>query len=240
MTPASRTHTDERTPHDALARVVWRASLWLRMRVRSSARSSMRAMRNRAMWNMTVLALAATLAACTSSRPSTPRPPSKAQIVSAGIDRSLPRSTWAAQAAVLRTWIAGERLYYRYMDEPAASLRTDLLAGETPAELFPQAQEYATGSSLQSEYQTLSEMKLDLLRGPTSYNLGQPRIVDFSSHSARISFCIYDTGTTTTSGRPGPPDLDGGSGGTKGYGYFELSGRHWTADGGSTHFAKTC
>jgi hypothetical protein len=167
-------------------------------------------------------------------------PWTEAQIIDAGIDRSLPRSTYAAQAAVLRAWISGERLYYHYMDEPPAPLRADLIAGEHAGQLFPLARLYATGPSLQSEYLTLMNMKLSLLNGPTHYDLGHPRIVSFTGTKATVAWCATDSGTTTQNGHPGPATLDGGPGGAQGISVFVLMTGHWLGISGSSESVRTC
>lgn len=182
------------------------------------------------------LLVALAMAACSGSPPNHPpratAPP--------GVDRALPKSTYAAQQAVLGAWLAGERQYYAYMDEPAAPLRAKLLAGTTPAELFPNASTYATGPSLQAEYATLKAMKLDLLRGPTTYHLGQPTIAAFTGTSATVASCVTDTGTTTQAGAPGPLTLDGGPGGSRGTSILVRSGGRWKAVSGRSVGVSTC
>jgi hypothetical protein len=175
------------------------------------------------------------------SRPAPRRGPrTEAQIIEAGIDRSLPRSTYAAQAAVLRTWISGEQLYYHYMDEPPAPLRADLIAGEHAGQLFPLARLYATGQSLQSEYLTLMNMKLSLLNGPTRYDLGHPRIISFTGTEATVSWCATDSGTTTQNGNAGPVTLDGGPGGARGTSEFTLTSGRWLGFSGSSESVRSC
>lgn len=190
-----------------------------------------------AVCSVTVMIVAASCA----SGPAPHRGPwTEAQIIDAGIDRSLPRSTYAAQAAVLRAWISGERLYYHYMDEPPAPLRADLIAGEHAGQLFPLARLYATGPSLQSEYLTLMNMKLSLLNGPTHYDLGHPRIVSFTGTKATVAWCATDSGTTTQNGNPGPATLDGGPGGAQGISDFVLMTGHWLGISGSSESVRTC
>jgi len=184
--------------------------------------------------------LLSALTACSAGGSAAPRRLSEAQIIQLGIDRALPRATYGAQAAVLRTWFAGEQLYYRYMDEPPAPIRADLIAGETAGILFPDARDYATGNSLQSEYLTLMNMKLSLLNGPAHYNLGHPRITSFTGTTATVASCVSDSGTTTATGAPGPRNLDGGSGGAKGVGYFILEGGRWLAYGGQFSGVSQC
>jgi len=184
--------------------------------------------------------LLSALTACSAGGSAAPRRLSEAQIIQLGIDRALPRATYGAQAAVLRTWFAGEQLYYRYMDEPPAPIRADLIAGETAGILFPDARDYATGNSLQSEYLTLMNMKLSLLNGPAHYNLGHPRITSFTGTTATVAWCATDSGTTTQSGRPGPLTLDGGPGGSRGISNFMIVDGSWKGYGGTSISVSHC
>jgi len=113
---------------------------------------------------------------------------------------------------VLRAWVAAERTVYRYNDEPSAPLRADILAGETSASLFPDLATYFTGAALDTVTNFLTALKVNMLRGPTSYNLGHPKVVDLTATTATVESCGYDSGTTTASGTPAPPNLDGGAG----------------------------
>lgn len=167
--------------------------------------------------------VAVALASCGGSAPSTSVP--------AGVDRSLPPSTYAAQEAVLKAWIAGERQFYAYMDEPDAPVLRELAQGMSAAEVFPNAQRYATGASLASELSGLQQMKEQHLIGPKTYHLGTPRITRFSEGQAVVSWCATDSGTTTMAGAPGPLTLDGGTGGARGITMFQIVGRAWKAAG---------
>jgi len=102
-----------------------------------------------------------------------------------------------------------------------------LVGGETSADLWPKLADYFANPALQSEDQFLVGVKMGQLNGPTSYNLGHPTITAVSPTSATVTGCIYDSGTTTDSGQPGPPTLDGGAGGGQGTWKLVLSGGSW-------------
>lgn len=144
-----------------------------------------------------------------------------------GVNTSYPPSTYAEQEAVLSTWIAAEQQVYAYMDEPPAPLRADLIAGESGGELFPKLSQYYTGAALSSELNGLMNLKLSLLNGPTSFDLGTPRIAAITPSTAVVAFCGTDSGTTTISGKSGPLTLDGGPGGARGTSNFQEVSGSW-------------
>jgi len=148
-----------------------------------------------------------------------------------GVNTSYPPSTYAEQETVLSTWIAAEKQLYAYMDEPPAPLRADLIAGESGGELFPKLSQYYTGAALNSEINYMMNLKLSLLNGPTSHNLGTPTIRAITNDTATVSSCISDTGTTTSAGQPGPPSLDGGTGGATGSSYLIFENGSWLISG---------
>jgi len=115
---------------------------------------------------------------------------------------------------VLRSWVAAERTVYRYNDEPSEPLHAEIQAGRTSSSLFPDLATYFTGAALTTVTTFLVDLKMDLLRGPASYNLGHPRVVDLTATTATVESCVFDTGTTTESGAAGPPALDGGGAGS--------------------------
>ena len=66
------------------------------------------------------------------------------------------------------------------------------------------------------------------LNGPTTYNLGHPTVSALTPTTATVTGCIYDTGTTTASGKPGPATLDGGgAGGYSGTWNLQLVDGSW-------------
>lgn len=157
-----------------------------------------------------------------------------------GVDRALPSSTYAAQEAVLRAWVAGERQFYAYMDEPDARVLREFDAGMSPTHVFSNAQKYATGAALASELSGLRQMKLRHLIGPKTFDLGHPVISSFSTREATVSWCATDSGTTTPRGTPGPLTLDGGSGGSRGTSTFMIFENAWKAIGGHSISVSQC
>lgn len=113
---------------------------------------------------------------------------------------------------MLRAWVAAERTVYRYNDEPAAPLRADIQAGEASASLFPDLGTYFTGAALATVTSFLVALKMNMLRGPVSFNLGHPKVVALTATTATVESCGYDSGTTTADGASAPPSLDGGAG----------------------------
>lgn len=194
------------------------------------------------------------LAACSSTKPTAANrasptatrhlghdpSPSKPASVPAGVNTTYPASTYPEQEAVLATWVAAEKQLYAYMDEPPAPLRADLIAGESGGELFPKLADYYTGAALTSEMLGMINLKLSLLNGPTHYNLGTPSIQSITSSTAILAFCGTDTGTTTSSGAPGPLDMDGGSGGARGESYFSYVNGSWLVYDFKTTGVESC
>jgi hypothetical protein len=65
------------------------------------------------------------------------------------------------------------------------------------------------------------------LNGPTSFDLGTPKVSALTPTTATVVGCLSDTGTTTTTGTPGPPTLGGGAGHASGTWDLELIGGTW-------------
>ena len=118
----------------------------------------------------------------------------------------------ATQTAVLNAWESAEQTLYGYLQGSWQQDRADLVGGETSANLWPKLADYFTNPALQSEDEFLVGVKMGQLNGPTTYNLGHPTVTAVTPTSATVTACIYDTGTTTASGQPGPPTLGGGAG----------------------------
>ncbi len=131
------------------------------------------------------------------------------------------------QRAVVSAWEDAERTLYGYMQEPPAPARAALVAGDTSATLWPDLGEYFANPALKSESLFLIGMTMQELHGPASYDLGHPVVSAMSASSATVTGCIYDSGTTTPSGAPGPANLDGGAGGGRGQWEMELVGASW-------------
>lgn len=135
--------------------------------------------------------------------------------------------TNATQAAVLNAWESAEQTLYGYLQGSWQQDRADLVGGETSADLWPKLADYFTNPALQSEDEFLVGVKMGQLNGPTTYNLGHPTVTAVSPNSATVTGCIYDSGTTTDSGQPGPATLDGGAGVGQGTWNLVLSGGSW-------------
>lgn len=134
----------------------------------------------------------------------------------------------ATQSAVLNAWESAEQTLYGYLQGSWQQDRADLVGGETSADLWPKLADYFGNPALQSEDEFLVGVKMGQLNGPSTYNLGQPTVTAVSSSSATVTGCIYDTGTTTASGKPGPTTLDGGgAGGYNGAWNLELINGSW-------------
>jgi hypothetical protein len=147
--------------------------------------------------------------------------------------------TAPAKPKVLTAWLAADESFYAYMQEPPAALRADLVAGQTTTDLFPKLTDYFVGPALQSEGIFLVKLKMQLLNGPTSYNLGHPTVTALTATTATVAFCTTDSGTTTAAGQPGPLTLDGGAGGARGTSTLQLVSGSWMiASGQSTGVTK--
>ena len=155
---------------------------------------------------------------------------------------NLPSSSATTQQKVLSAWVTAEEQIYAYADEPPAPLRADLVAGQTTTDLFPKLADYYVNPALQSEGIFLLKLKMQLLNGPLSYNLGHPTVTAITATTATVAFCTSDTGTTTAAGKAGPLTLDGNDpsvGGVRGTSDVVLVGGSWKiASGQSTGVAK--
>lgn len=127
----------------------------------------------------------------------------------------------------MSAWEDAERTLYGYMQEPPAPARAALVAGDTSATLWPKLGEYFANPALKSESLFLVGMTMQELHGPVSYDLGHPVVSAQSATSATVTGCIYDAGTTTPGGAPGPVNLDGGAGGGRGKWEMQLMGASW-------------
>ena len=78
------------------------------------------------------------------------------------------------------------------------------------------------------------------LNGPTTYNLGHPTVSAVTPTSATVTACIYDTGTTTASGQPGPPTLGGGAGYASGTWQLQLIDGSWKVTNFHTMTVAKC
>ncbi|MCK4176017.1 hypothetical protein [Aciditerrimonas ferrireducens] len=118
----------------------------------------------------------------------------------------------AEKRQILQAWRTAEQTVYRYDREPWPTIRQRLVAGTPIAEVFPALPRYFTGPVLDTVETAVAEIKLDRLNGAKIDRLGHPTVVSLDGNSAVVESCIYDSGTTTSNGSPGPSALDGGAG----------------------------
>ncbi len=145
------------------------------------------------------------------------------------------------QQAVVVAWEDAERTLYGYMQEPPAPARAALVAGDTSAVVWPRLGEYFAGAALRAESLFLIGMTMQELHGPTSYDLGHPVVTVQSATTATVTGCIYDTGTTTPSGAPGPENLDGGGpGGYRGNWELQITSGSWKISAFETKSTSRC
>lgn len=142
---------------------------------------------------------------------------------------------------MLNAWGSAEQTLYGYLQAPWQQDRADLVAGETSATLWPKLADYFVDPALQSESTFLVGVKMGQLNGPTTYDLGHPTVSALTTTSATVAGCIYDTGTTTSSGQPGPSTLDGGgAGGYSGTWDLQLVGGSWKITNFNTSSVSKC
>ncbi len=110
------------------------------------------------------------------------------------------------QAAVLNAWESAQQTLYGYLQAPWQQDRANLVAGQTAATLWPNLANYFVDPALKSEQTFLVGVKMGQLNGPTSFDLGTPKVSALTPTTATVAGCIYDTGTTTAAGEPGPAD----------------------------------
>jgi len=197
---------------------------------------SVRAIVRKSVAGFATVAAAVAIAGCSSGfsgrssasgAPSTTTTPITPISSTTGSTTTLSGSEGATQAAVLNAWESAQQTLYGYMDQPWPQMRADLVAGETTADLWPELHDYFSNPALQSEGVFLIGVKTSQLNGPATYNLGHPVVTSVTATTATVTGCIYDTGTTTASGAPGPATLDGGVGGGKGWWDLELLDGSW-------------
>jgi len=136
-------------------------------------------------------------------------------------------STTGDQAAVLNAWQSAQQTLYGYLQAPWQQDRANLVAGQTAATLWPDLANYFVDPALKSEQTFLVGVKMGQLNGPTSFDLGTPKVSTLTPTTATVTGCIHDTGTTTATGAPGPPTLGGGAGYASGTWDLELVGGTW-------------
>ncbi len=145
--------------------------------------------------------------------------------------------------AVINGWSADLREGYKILDQPPGPARANIVAGESTSEIWPELTKYFTGPSLQAEYLFLLKVKMAMLNGPSTYDLGNPVVRNLTAASATVYSCISDPGTTTQDGSPAPPDLGGDTPQIKVLrGTWTLAAQQgsWLVSGGSQTSAGKC
>lgn len=146
----------------------------------------------------------------------------------------------ATETAILNAWQSALQALYAYLQRPWQQDRADLVGGETSADLWPNLANYFTNPALQSEEEFLVGVKMGQLNGPTTYNFGHPSVTVTSPTSATVTGCIYDSGTTSNSGKPGPATLGGGAGYSKGTWQLQLIDGSWKIASFQTSTVAKC
>jgi len=176
------------------------------------------------------LAMAAMgLAACGSgsSSPTSTVRPSPTTSLASPTTTTTGGSTTEDQAAVLNAWQSAQQTLYGYLQAPWQQDRANLVAGQTAATLWPDLANYFVDPALKSEQTFLVGVKMGQLNGPTSFDLGTPKVSTLTPTTATVTGCIYDTGTTTAAGKPGPASLGGGAGSYAGTWSVQLVSGSW-------------
>ena len=129
--------------------------------------------------------------------------------------------------AVLSSWESAQQTLYGYLQAPWQQDRANLVAGQTAATLWPNLANYFVDPALKSEQTFLVGVKMGELNGPTSFDLGTPKVSALTGSMATVTGCVYDSGTTTSTGKPGPTSLGGGAGSYSGTWTVQLTGGSW-------------
>ena len=159
----------------------------------------------------------------TAPSPSTTSAPKQAGATST----STMGSGGSVATAVLSSWESAQQTLYGYLQTPWQQDRANLVAGESAATLWPNLANYFADPALPSEQTFLVGVKMGQLNGPTSFDLGTPKVSALASTTATVTGCIYDTGTTTATGHSGPTSLGGGAGSYSGTWNVQLIGGSW-------------
>lgn len=181
-----------------------------------------------------VLMVAAVVSGCGGSKSASDRPSS-----SGGRSSSTAVAT-ASDAAVVQAWTAAVQTVYRYDREPWPAIRRSLIAGTPPLQLFPDLGRYFTGAALSAAEQSVVGIKLQELTGAKVDRIGSPTVVSMHGNTATVSGCIYDSGTFTGDGKPGPESLDGGAGYGKGTWVLQKIGSEWKVARGQAKGVVSC
>jgi hypothetical protein len=141
---------------------------------------------------------------------------------------------------VVNAWESAQQTLYGYLQAPWQQDRANLVAGQTAATLWPDLANYFVDPALKSEQTFLVGVKMGQLNGPTSFDLGTPKVSALTPTTATLTGCIYDTGTTTAAGKPGPATLDGGAGSGQGSWMLQLIGGSWKIASFKTSSVAKC
>jgi hypothetical protein len=169
-------------------------------------------------------------------------PPTTAAPKEAGATSTSALGSGGSEAtAVLSSWESAQQTLYSYLQAPWQQDRSNLVAGESAATLWPNLASYFAGPALTSEQTFLVGVKMGQLNGPTSFDLGTPKVSALTPTTATVVGCIYDTGTTTATGQPGPSSLDGGgAGGYQGTWNLVLASGSWNIASFKTSSVSKC
>jgi hypothetical protein len=147
----------------------------------------------------------------------------------------------ATGIAVVNAWESAQQTLYAYLQAPWQQDRANLVAGETASTLWPNLANYFANPALHSEQTFLVGVKMGQLNGPSSFNLGSPKVSALTTTTATVTGCIYDSGTTTAAGKPGPANLDGGgAGGYDGTWNLDLVSGSWKIASFKTSSVPKC
>ncbi len=117
-------------------------------------------------------------------------------------------STSGNQAAVLNAWQSAQQTLYGYLQAPWQQDRANLVAGQTAATLWPNLANYFVDPALKSEQTFLVGVKMGQLNGPTSFDLGTPKVVGPHSNDGDGRRLYLTTpGPPRRPVRPDPPLL---------------------------------
>jgi hypothetical protein len=175
--------------------------------------------------------LAIGLSACGSGTPSASSRVQSTTTSTTGAGSTRPSGTSGptdpGEAAVISAWRGAQQTLYGYLQAPWQQDRANLVAGQKAGTLWPDLANYFVDPALQSEQTFLIGVKMGQLNGPTAFNLGTPKVTALTSTAATLVGCIHDTGTTTSTGAPGPATLGGGAGYASGTWNLQLINGSW-------------
>lgn len=191
-------------------------------------------------WCMIVAVGALTLGACSNAPPAPAKASPANHVTGSTSGRAHTAANTDTPAAVIQAWRAAEQTVYRYDREPWPKIRAKLIAGTPPLQLFPDLARYFTGPALSAVVQSVVGIKMDELTGAKVDRLGDPTVTSLHHARAIVSGCVYDSGTTTADGQPGPATLDGGAGYGEGTWAMSLTAGNWKIASGEAKSVDKC